>query len=312
MLPTQKPTQATNLRKRVVRATVVVTSMVVMAAILMYGMGAVGFSLLQTQPQVYDFEVVNEYPHDPAAFTQGLLYDEECNSTGECKGIFWESTGLYGRSTVRKVDMETGEVLMVTHNEPEHFGEGLAKLNGLHQLLWRIGLGFTYDTKTLERNGTFDTGLRDGWGLTTDGKWLLATDSGPKLYWLDPETHMVEKSLTVTDGGQAVKKLNELEWIEGEVWANVWLTDCIARIDPNNAQVTGWVMLQSLTAGLRARKLPQKDRMDVLNGIAWDETRRRIFVTGKLWPRMFEISLVRRPNVGEEELQKLRTMCIPR
>lgn len=156
----------------------------------------------------------------------------------------------------------------------------------------------------------FKTPLQDGWGATTDDKSLIVTDSGAVLYWLNPDTFEIEKLVNVNDAGQPVKWVNELEWINDEVWANIWQTDCIARINPDNGQITGWVLLHELTTSLRSRRLSPVP-MDVLNGIAWDDKNQRLFVTGKQWPRLFEISLIQQPQQSEESMMRIRRSCIP-
>jgi len=227
---------------------------------------------------VYAYEVLRTYPHDRGAFTQGLLF---------AGGVLYESTGLYGRSSLRKVALETGEVLQMQELEPRFFGEGLTLFGGrLIQLTWLSQVGFVYDRDSLERLDQF-TYLTDGWGLTHDGEKLIMSDGTSTLYFLDPETFEETGQLQVRDGDKLVPRLNELEYIDGEIFANLWLTDRIARIAPRTGQVTGWIDLTGL--------LGPEDRrpaVDVLNGIAYDPEKKRLFVTGKLWPKLFEIELV--------------------
>lgn len=227
---------------------------------------------------VYDYEVVAEYPHDPAAFTQGLVYED---------GVLVEGTGLRGRSSLREVDLETGQVLQSIQLPEQYFGEGVAVLGDrIYQLTWQENTGFVYDRDTFELVGGF-TYPMEGWGLTDDGKQLIMSDGTSTLYFLDPETLEIIGSVPVTDTGRPVIRLNELEYVEGEVFANVWQTDWIVRIDPQTGQVLGWIDL----AGL----LPAEDRqqpVDVLNGIAYDDQMDRLFVTGKWWPKLFQIELV--------------------
>ncbi|MCS7089091.1 MAG: glutaminyl-peptide cyclotransferase, partial [Thermoflexales bacterium] len=226
---------------------------------------------------VYGYEVVAVYPHDPQAFTQGLVYAE---------GRLFESTGLWGRSSLREVQLESGVVLRQHNLAPEFFGEGLALVGDrLIQLTWQNGVGFVYDRDTfaLLAEWRYST---EGWGLTFDGQHLIMSDGTPVLRFLDPQRFEVVRTVHVRDGDRAVERLNELEFIEGEVWANVWQTDWIARIDPRDGRVVGWVDLSGL--------LPEADRqqpVDVLNGIAYDAQNKRVFVTGKLWPKLFEIRL---------------------
>lgn len=228
----------------------------------------------------YSYLVVNTLPHDPAAFTQGLVYQD---------GIFYEGTGLRGQSTLRQVDPATGQVLQGIRLPDQYFGEGIAILGDrLYQLTWQEKTGFVYDKDSFELLGTW-TYEGEGWGLTTDGQRLIMSDGTHELRFLDPETLQELGRIGVVDaGGQPLARLNELEWVDGEVWANVWQTDQIARIDPTTGRLLGWIDL----AGL----LPEEDRaaqhVDVLNGIAYDPVTGRLFVTGKWWPKLFEIELV--------------------
>jgi len=231
-------------------------------------------------PTMYTYRVVNTYPHDATAFTQGLIFHD---------GVLFESTGLVGASSLRKVALETGEVIERRPVETRYFAEGLTLYGDrLVQLTWQAGLGFVYDLATLEVARTF-TYAGEGWGLTNDEAKLIMSDGSPTLRFLDPSTFEEVGRLDVHDRGTPVEDLNELEMVRGEIYANVWQTDRIARISPETGQVTGWIDL----AGL----LPATERTSidaVLNGIAWDEARGRLFVTGKLWPRLFEIAVERR------------------
>ncbi len=235
----------------------------------------------QTQTPVAGFEVVNSWPHDTGAFTQGLLFHD---------GSLYESTGLNGRSSLRRVVLETGEVVQRVDVDPQYFAEGLALFKDkLYQLTWRSGSGFIYDLRTFKRVGQFAF-YNEGWGLTSDSTYLYLSDGTNVLRVLDPVTLKPVRTIPVFDGETTVPELNELEWIRGEIWANVWQTDRIVRIDPSNGRVKGYVDLTGLLA-------PQDRRpgIDVLNGIAWDARTDRIWVTGKLWPRLFEIRLKQRP-----------------
>ncbi len=232
------------------------------------------------EPSYYDYRVLATYPHDPEAFTQGLTY---------VAGYLYESTGLYGRSGIRRVELETGAVLQSKDLPDYYFGEGIAVLGQrLYQLTWRNQVAFLYDLNTFARLDTFAI-PREGWGLTHDGSQLIASDGTPTLYFLDPESLEVQRTVTVRDHRGPVEKLNELEWVAGEIMSNVWKTDRIARICPYSGTVTGWIDLTGL--------LPPEDReqpVDVLNGIAYDTRGQRLFVTGKLWPKLFQIELVPR------------------
>jgi glutamine cyclotransferase len=235
---------------------------------------------LQAATAVYGYEVVRTYPHDPGAFTQGLIFLD---------GFLYESTGLNGHSSVRKVKLETGEVLQRKDVEARYFAEGLTDWQGtLVQLTWQTRIGFVYDLATFAQTRTFGY-LGEGWGLTHDAARLIMSDGSSNLRFLDPATLTETGHVAVTDRNQPVTRLNELEFIKGEVYANVWGTDSIVRINPDTGQVTGWINL----AGL----LPAADRTpgaDVLNGIAYDVARDRLFLTGKQWSKLYEIRLVRK------------------
>jgi glutamine cyclotransferase len=229
---------------------------------------------------VYTYHVEHVYPHDRAAFTQGLEYMD---------GVLYEGTGLNGQSSVRKVKLETGEVLQKRDVAPEHFGEGITVWRSeLVELTWKSHVAFAYDlTAFTPRRMLSYPG--EGWGLTHDAVSLIMSDGTDELRVLDPVTFAERRRIKVTAGGAPVRNLNELEFIKGEVFANIWLTDYIARIAPDTGRVTGYVDLRGL--------LTSADRVSsdgVLNGIAYDARRDRIFVTGKLWPKLFEISLVRK------------------
>ncbi len=223
------------------------------------------------------YDVVNSYPHDPTSFTQGLLYHD---------GGFYESTGQYGSSKLRRLEFPTGRVLKEISLPPELFGEGLARVgNRLIQVTWKSHRGFVYDLDTfrLLQEFSYDS---EGWGLAYDGKYLILSDGSSDLFYLDPETFKTAKKLPVRMNGQPISELNELEFIDGEIWANVWQTDLILRIDPSTGGVTSFLDLKGILA-----PSDKTGGEDVLNGIAYDAQQRRIFVTGKLWPRLFEIKL---------------------
>ncbi|KAF8068414.1 hypothetical protein HT031_002103 [Scenedesmus sp. PABB004] len=243
--------------------------------------------------ELYGYEVVAEYPHDARAFTQGLQYDTLCSgppgAQSDCRAVFWESTGMYGHSNMRLVDVDTGAVLKQTGMGDQWFGEGATRLgNRLYQITWQTNTGFIYSVPDLKQLGTFSTPLRDGWGITTDDKLLVLSDGSDTLTWVDPAKGFAAvKRVVVNDGTRTVEYLNELEMIGGELWANVWQTNCIARICPESGRVKGWLLMQGLRDSLLRRNLGAD--MDVLNGIAWDHQRQRLFVTGKYWPRVFEV-----------------------
>ncbi len=229
---------------------------------------------------VYRFEVVHVYPHDPSAFTQGLVFHD---------GNLLESTGQVGRSSLRRVELETGKVLQNVGVNPPYFAEGITLLKGkIYQLTWQQQLGFIYDALTFEKTGEFRY-AGEGWGLTNDGQSLILSDGSDRIRFLDPENFQVAKTITVRDGKTPVREINELEFIQGEIYANIWHADRIARIDPQTGVVVGWIDLTGL--------MPPNELHDeeaVPNGIAYDETGGRLFVTGKLWLKLFEIRLIRK------------------
>lgn len=228
---------------------------------------------------VSGYRIVAEYPHDPDAFTQGLSIHN---------GGLYEGTGLEGESTLRRVDLESGEVLQSRELDDEYFGEGIAVMNDrIYQLTWQSRTCFVYDQETFDLLGTFSY-EGEGWGLTADGERLIMSDGTSRLVFRDPETFAELGQIDVRDAGIPVSRLNELEYVEGEIWANVWQTDRVARIDPTSGLVTGWIDL----SGLLSPEERQTHTVDVLNGIAYDAETGRVFVTGKWWPKLFEIELV--------------------
>lgn len=227
---------------------------------------------------VQTYKVTATFPHDTSSFTQGLVFAD---------GQMYESTGLNGESTLRRVDITTGKTLQRIDVPSEYFAEGLALVGDeLLQLTWQHHLGFVYDRATFKQKRTFAY-KTEGWGIAYDGSsQLVMSDGSDTLTFLDPKTLAPGKTLRVLDAGKPVRNLNELEWIEGEIWANVWMTDRIARISPATGEVNGWIDLSSL--------FPLNQRMppaDVLNGIAYDRATRRIFITGKKWPRLYQITV---------------------
>lgn len=219
--------------------------------------------------------VIARYPHDSQAFTQGLLYYQ---------GRLYESTGLRGRSTVRRVDIETGHLLDRSRLPERFFGEGLARVGErLFQLTWKAGVAFVYALPGLKRINRFQY-PGQGWGLTWNGRYLIMSDGSSTLRFLEPDTFRTKRLLEVTRSGHPVDKINELEYIHGEIWANVRFSDNIIRIDPQSGRVTGVIK-----AGHLRKRLPAS--AGVLNGIAWDRQGRRLFITGKNWPAIFRIEL---------------------
>src|ERR1700730_11019038 len=229
----------------------------------------------------YAYTVVHTYPHDPLAFTQGLQYVD---------GFLYEGTGQNGQSSIRKVKLESGEVVQRRDIAAEYFGEGITVWKSeLVQLTWKSGVAFVYDRQTFAPRRTFKYS-GEGWGLTEDGCGLVMSGGTDTLRFLDPETFAERRRLKVPALGESIRNLNELEFVKGEIFANVWMTDYVARIDPASGKVTGWIDLRGL---LTAR---ERASADVLNGIAYDSSGDRLFVTGKWWPKLFEIKLQRRSN----------------
>jgi glutaminyl-peptide cyclotransferase len=229
---------------------------------------------------VYGYQIVNSYPHDVNAFTQGLIFHD---------GFLYESTGIQGRSSLRKVELETGSVLQKYLLPTRFFGEGLTLWKDkLIQLTWHGGMGIVYDQKTFNPLYGFPYST-EGWGITHDGRHLIMSDGSSTLYFLDPETFRQIKNIKIHDGNVAVANLNELEYVNGEIYANVWLTDYIARIAPETGRVLGWIDLEELLG--EEERTPSAN---VLNGIAYDKQQDRLFVTGKYWPKLFEIKVTKR------------------
>jgi glutamine cyclotransferase len=225
----------------------------------------------------YSYQIVNIYPHDSNAFTQGLILVD---------GKLLESTGQEGSSSLRSVELTTGKILKKVDVPLPYFAEGMTVLNGkVYQLTWMHNVGFIYDVQTLDRVGRFNY-QGEGWGLTTDGQSLIMSDGSNRLKFLDPVSYRVTKTLPVLDGTTAVDQLNELEFVQGEIYANIWHSDRMAVIDPQSGHVKAWIDLTGL--------MPEDELRDeeaVLNGIAYDQATDKLYVTGKLWPRLFEIKV---------------------
>ncbi len=235
-------------------------------------------------PAVIPYDIINAYPHDPTAFTEGL----------ECKdGVLYESTGQYGYSDIRKIDLKTGKVLLSKNMEAQYFGEGLTILNGkIYQLTYREGKGFVYDLATLKLLNTFTFTTAEGWGMTNNGRYLIFDDGTNVLHYIDPNSYKEVKQLAVTDEHGPVNEINEPEMIQGFIYANQWQTDYILKIDTTTGHVVGRADLGTLRqrAGI-PQPTGRKNGPDVLNGIAYDAATNRIFITGKNWPKLFEIKL---------------------
>ena len=229
---------------------------------------------------VFSYKIVRDYPHDPAAFTQGLEYRD---------GFLYEGTGLNGRSSLRKERLETGQIVEQTNLSSEYFGEGITVLGAeIFQLTWQSRTGFIYGRTDfhVERRFSYPG---EGWGLTNDGRQIYMSDGSAEIRVLDPRTLAERRRIQVRDGGAPITELNELEWVDGEILANVWQTDRIARISPATGQIAGWIDCSGM--------LPSVFRSSsdaVLNGIAYDARSKRLFVTGKLWPKLYQIQIVPR------------------
>ena len=227
----------------------------------------------------YTYEIVKVYPHDPDAFTQGLVFRD---------GKLLESTGEEGRSTLRRVDLDSGQTLKKVDLAPQYFGEGMTVLNNkVYQVTWQHQIGFIYDYQTFERLGEFNY-EGEGWGLTTDGQSLILSDGSNRLRFLDPNSFRVVRTIAVTENGKPVSQLNELEYIKGEIYSNIWHSTRIVTINPQTGAVTASMDCADLVSQSGAH-----DEEAVLNGIAYDEASGRLFVTGKLWPKLFEIRVKR-------------------
>jgi len=226
----------------------------------------------------FTYRILNTFPHDPDAFTQGLIYNDN---------VLYEGTGLFGQSTLRKVGLESGQILKSINLPSQYFGEGITLVeNRLIQLTWLSHTGFIYDKNSFDKICEFSYPT-EGWGITFDGNRLIMSDGTPTLHFLDTLTFRETGSLQVQDNGVPVYRLNELEYVKGEIYANVWQTDRIAIISLESGQVTGWIDLKVL---LSPTACPQP--VDVLNGIAYDPVADRLFVTGKFWCKLFEIEVI--------------------
>lgn len=233
-------------------------------------------------PTRYRYKIVKSFPHDRNAFTEGLEYRD---------GVLYEGTGLNGHSSLRKVRLETGEVLQKVEVPGQYFGEGITVLKErILQLTWKAQEGFIYDRKTMKQTGKF-TYPGEGWGLTTDGKQIYMSDGSAEIRVWDGVTLKELRRITVKNGDAPVNELNELEYVNGEIWANVWQTDYILRVNPADGHVNGIVDMRGLMSPADAAG----GHVDVLNGIAWDAAGKRLFVTGKLWPKIYQIEVTQVP-----------------
>jgi glutamine cyclotransferase len=259
--------------KRQHLAIILVTVAVIAASLVTLVL--LGNTPVDREPVHYTYNVVNVYPHDESAFTQGLVFEDS---------FLYESTGLYGQSTLRRVKLETGNITQL-YSLPDHlFGEGITIFEDkIVQLTWKSGKGFVYDKSSFDLLQEFEYPTQ-GWGITHNGSALIMSDGTANLYFLDPETFQTIGQVEVYDE-EPVKSLNELEYINGSVYANIWKKDRIAIINPQSGQVTGWIDLTGIND-------TEKTTENVLNGIAYDQNGNRLFVTGKMWSKLFEIELV--------------------
>ncbi len=237
------------------------------------------YFLAAEAPKVYSYEVVNTFPHDDKAFTQGFVFHG---------GYFYESTGQYGKSTLRKTEIETGKVVRKVDLDKKYFGEGMTIFNGkIYQLTWKKKIGFIYDLDTFELERTFDYGKsNEGWGLTHNKEHLIKTDGTERIWFLDPETLVENRYIETYTNKRKAEKLNELEFVNGKIYANIWQQNSILIVNPQNGTIEGIVNLKGLQT-----KAGQEGEDNVLNGIAYDESNDRLFVTGKNWNKVFEIKL---------------------
>lgn len=233
-------------------------------------------SPVNLKPLNYTYDIIKVYPHDSNAFTQGLIFEDE---------VLYEGTGLYGQSTLRRVELETGKIMQLYTLPSQFFGEGITIFdNKIIQLTWRSNIGFVYDKHSFDLLAEFSYPT-EGWGITNDGSRLIMSDGTATLYFLDPVTFEQVGQIEVHDIGP-VTELNELEYIKGEVYANIWKEEKIAIINPQSGEVTGWIDLEGI------QDSENRDPNNVLNGIAYDAKEDRLFVTGKRWSQLFEINLI--------------------
>lgn len=235
-------------------------------------------------PAAIPYSIVNQYPHDGKAFTEGLEYRD---------GVLYESVGQYGKSDIRKVELATGKVLQTTKMEDRYFGEGLTILNGkIYQLTYKEGKGMVYGLTSMKQEAIFAFPAQEGWGLTNNGTHLIFSDGSNKIYFMDPATQNIVKQLSVNDERGPVYRINELELINGYIYANIWQADVIVKIDTITGRVAGRADMSSIRQqGGIPPNINNENMPETMNGIAYDATGNRIFVTGKNWPKIFEVKL---------------------
>lgn len=244
------------------------------------------YFLADSAPEIYTYKIVNTYPHDKGAYTQGLEF---------LNGFLYEGTGKKGSSSIRKVDLKTGKVLQQKELDEQYFGEGITIFNNkLYQLTWQAGIGFVYDLNTFEQEKTFNyTKSREGWGLSHNGEKLIKTDGTEFIWFLNPETLVEEDYIEVYTNERKVEKLNELEFVNGLIYVNIWQQNTILMVNPATGKVEGVANLNSLKTTIeKEQKLEDSD--EVLNGIAFDKDTNRLFVTGKHWSKLYEIVLIKK------------------
>lgn len=235
-------------------------------------------------PAAISYNIVNQFPHDPKAFTEGLEYRD---------GVLYESVGQYGKSDIRKVELATGKILQSTKMEDRYFGEGLTILNGkIYQLTYKEGKGIVYNLATMKQESIFSFPAQEGWGLTNNGTHLIFSDGSNKVYFMDPATQAIVKQLTVNDERGPVYRINELELINGFIYANIWQADVIVKIDTTTGRVAGRVDMNTIREqGGIPPNMNNEEMPETMNGIAFDAKGNRIFITGKNWPKIFEVQL---------------------
>lgn len=243
---------------------------------------SVSITLLASKaPELLSYKIKNTFPHDPKAYTQGLFFEE---------GFLYESTGQYGESSLRKIELETGEVVKRVNMSVNDFGEGIVKFkNRIYQLTWEERKGYVYDFDSFSLLYEFPYST-EGWGIDTDGTNLIVSNGSNKLYFLNPENFSEVKTLEVFDNKTPIIRLNELEFYDNKIWANVYGQDYIITICPHTGQVLQKIDFE----GILSKQDQLKYRVDVLNGIAWDKTNKRLFITGKYWPKLFEVEIVKK------------------
>jgi glutamine cyclotransferase len=257
---------------------------IAISAIVMAGLSGWLKAQVPSATPVYGYRVVHVYPHDPEAFTQGLEFRG---------GFLYEGTGLNGRSSIRKVALETGKVLQQAPVGSQYFGEGITVVGSeLFELTWQAKRGFVYDLNSFRLLRDFEY-PGEGWGLTHDARQIYMSDGSAQIRVWNPSSLQELRRINVHDGNKPIDSLNELEFVQGEIYANVWQTERIARISPTDGRITGWIDLTGLLT------YEEQTRADVLNGIAYDSLGDRLFVTGKLWPKLFEIQLIRKSQTQD-------------